>query len=136
MQLGAAARPLRRSLAQQLRHSSAAPAVLFGRRTPPGPAAVLGRCGMGAQSRLPHGAGAGAGAALCRRWCSSSAEEPSPKIKELVDQIASLTLLEAAQLTDALKASRQRAGQATAVAAKPAAAFPRPPPPPSGTRFS
>ena len=39
------------------------------------------------------------------RLRSSSAEEDmDPKIKDLVDQIASLSLLEAAQLTDALKA--------------------------------
>jgi len=35
--------------------------------------------------------------------CCSSAPEPSPKIKALVDEIAGLTLLEASELTDALK---------------------------------
>jgi hypothetical protein len=48
---------------------------------------------------------------MSRRWSSSGAEEPPPKIKALVDQIASLTLLEAAQLTDALKARIRRACQ-------------------------
>lgn len=39
------------------------------------------------------------------RCCSTSAaQEFSPKINELVDQISSLTLLEASELTDALKA--------------------------------
>mmetsp|Transcript_58560 Transcript_58560/g.96671 ORF Transcript_58560/g.96671 Transcript_58560/m.96671 type:complete len:194 (+) Transcript_58560:13-594(+) len=42
-------------------------------------------------------------AGATRLQCSTPASERSPKIQELVDQISALTLLEAAQLTDALK---------------------------------
>lgn len=128
MQLRSVARPLRRALAQHLRHSSAVPACAGVRRTPPGPAALLVRCGVGAQWRPPHAAAAVGAWALPRRWSSSSAEEPSAKIKELVDQIASLTLLEAAQLTDALKARGRRSSRMPPRPCRSALRAPHPPP--------
>ena len=43
------------------------------------------------------------------RWCSTESESKStsPKIEALVEQISSLTLLEASELTDALKVCAQ-----------------------------
>ena len=43
-----------------------------------------------------------------RDLCASPQPEPSPKIAALVDQIAALTLLEASELTDALKVRSMR----------------------------
>ena len=55
--------------------------------------------------RAAGGLGEATGARGAMRWCSTEAESKptSPKIEALVDEIAALSLLEAAELTEALK---------------------------------
>jgi len=86
-----------------LRHSSTGAAGRGLTAASPSYGIAIARRGVWAPGR-PLAATAVDVAAVTRRWCSTSpAEQLPPKIKDLVDQIASLTLLEAAQLTDALK---------------------------------